>query len=115
MISFAMSRSLVQRISQNRWQCWSLSFPIPSAQSFYIDTLALNSNVHIINLIFHVSDWAVNIQRDSIASYIGHPTMLNYFATAMNESPARMRHNLLMRMISPCGPPPPSEEDSDSE
>jgi splicing factor 3B subunit 5 len=60
-------------------------------------------------------DWAVNIQRDSIASYIGHPSMLNYFATAMNESPARMRHNLLMRMISPCGPPPPSEEDSDSE
>lgn len=41
--------------------------------------------------------------------------MITYFSTAMNENPARVRYNLLMRMVSPCGPPPVNEDDSDSE
>ncbi|KAJ6988677.1 hypothetical protein NC653_021564 [Populus alba x Populus x berolinensis] len=36
-------------------------------------------------------EWAVNIQRDSYASYIGHYPMLAYFALAENESIGRER------------------------
>lgn len=78
----------------------------------------LCSESSVIALTLHlcmvdISDWAVNIQRDSIASYIGHPSMLTYFGTALNESPARVRYNLLQRMVSPCGPPPAKEEEDD--
>jgi splicing factor 3B subunit 5 len=36
-------------------------------------------------------EWAVNIHRDSYASYIGHPPLLAYFAIAENESMGRVR------------------------
>lgn len=39
------------------------------------------------------SEWAVNIQRDSYASYIGHYPMMAYFAIAENESIGRERYN----------------------
>lgn len=41
------------------------------------------------------SEWAVNIQRDSYASYIGHYPMLAYFAIAENESIGRERYNFM--------------------
>lgn len=41
------------------------------------------------------SDWAVNIHRDSYASYIGHSNMLAYFAVAENESIGRERYNFM--------------------
>lgn len=34
-------------------------------------------------------EWAVNIHRDSYASYIGHHSTLAYFAVAENESIGR--------------------------
>ncbi|KAL6661334.1 hypothetical protein ACP70R_000718 [Stipagrostis hirtigluma subsp. patula] len=40
-------------------------------------------------------EWAVNIQRDSYASYIGHYPMLAYFAIAENESIGRERYNFM--------------------
>ncbi|KAF9677732.1 hypothetical protein SADUNF_Sadunf08G0138000 [Salix dunnii] len=40
-------------------------------------------------------EWAVNIQRDSYASYIGHYPMLAYFALAENESIGRERYNFM--------------------
>ncbi|MBA0807406.1 hypothetical protein Gohar_023212 [Gossypium harknessii] len=40
-------------------------------------------------------EWAVNIQRDSYASYIGHYPMLAYFAVAENESIGRERYNFM--------------------
>lgn len=46
------------------------------------------------------SEWAVNIQRDSYASYIGHYPMLAYFAIAENESIGRERYNF-MQVFSP--------------
>lgn len=41
------------------------------------------------------SEWAVNIQRDSYASYVGHYPILAYFALAENESIGRERYNFM--------------------
>jgi|TARA_B110000977_G_scaffold186400_1_gene252314 splicing factor 3B subunit 5 len=40
-------------------------------------------------------EWAVNIHRDSYASYVGRPTMMQYFAVAENESIGRVRYNMM--------------------
>ncbi|KAB2081210.1 hypothetical protein E1A91_A05G118300v1 [Gossypium mustelinum] len=56
-------------------------------------------------------EWAVNIQRDSYASYIGHYPMLAYFAVAENESIGRERYNFMQKMLLPCGLPPEREDD----
>eukprot|EP00262_Sarcandra_glabra_P007981 TRINITY_DN2114_c0_g1_i1.p1 TRINITY_DN2114_c0_g1~~TRINITY_DN2114_c0_g1_i1.p1 ORF type:complete len:117 (+),score=9.15 TRINITY_DN2114_c0_g1_i1:70-420(+) len=40
-------------------------------------------------------EWAVNIQRDSYASYVGHYPILAYFAIAENESIGRERYNFM--------------------
>ncbi|KAK4856701.1 hypothetical protein QYF36_020222 [Acer negundo] len=56
-------------------------------------------------------EWAVNIQRDSFASYIGHYPMLAYFAIAENESIGRERYNFMQKMLLPCGLPPEREDD----
>ncbi|KAJ6851638.1 uncharacterized protein M6B38_260015 [Iris pallida] len=44
---------------------------------------------------FSLSEWAVNIQRDSYASYVGHYPLLSYFAVAENESIGRERYNFM--------------------
>ncbi|KAL6124752.1 hypothetical protein ACLB2K_077262 [Fragaria x ananassa] len=75
----------------------------------------------------HRYEWAVNIQRDSYASYVGHYPILSYFALAENESIGRERYNFMQagssfytfmhafdlywRMLLPCGPPPEREDD----
>ena len=41
------------------------------------------------------SEWAVNIQRDSYASYVGHYPLLAYFSIAENESIGRERYNFM--------------------
>ncbi|KAL9429393.1 hypothetical protein AB3S75_031245 [Citrus x aurantiifolia] len=56
-------------------------------------------------------EWAVNIQRDSYASYIGHYPMLAYFAIAENESIGREHYNFMQKMLLPCGLPPEREDD----
>ena len=56
-------------------------------------------------------DWAVNIHRDSYASYLGHHNMLCYFAVAENESIGRVKYNMTQKMLMPCGLPPEREED----
>ncbi|KAG2183629.1 hypothetical protein INT43_006637, partial [Umbelopsis isabellina] len=62
-------------------------------------------------------EWLVNQHRDSNAAFVGHHSMLSYFAVAENESVARVKHNLvqvrhssLMKMVQPCGPPVEREE-----
>ena len=54
-------------------------------------------------------EWAVNIHRDSFASYIGHHNITTYLAVAENESVGRIRYNLLQKMLLPCGLPPEKE------
>jgi len=56
-------------------------------------------------------EWLTNQHRDSYASYMGHFDVLNFFAIAENESKARIRFNLMERMLQPCGPPPERPDD----
>ncbi|KAK6153944.1 hypothetical protein DH2020_013583 [Rehmannia glutinosa] len=46
-------------------------------------------------------EWAVNIHRDSYASYVGHYPMLAYFAVAENESIGRERYNFMQSTTWP--------------
>lgn len=56
-------------------------------------------------------EWAVNMHRDSFASYIGHHPMLCYLSVAENESLGRVKYNLMQKMLLPCGLPPEKEEE----
>ena len=51
-------------------------------------------------------EWATNQHRDSYASYMGHFDLMNHFAIAENESKARIKLNLMEKLVQPCGPPP---------
>lgn len=44
-------------------------------------------------------EFATNIQRDSLASHIGHHSRLSYMASVQNESTAKMRIMMLERMV----------------
>ncbi|CBK23061.2 uncharacterized protein [Blastocystis hominis] len=55
-------------------------------------------------------EWAVNMQRDTLASHIGHEDMLYFVSIAENESVARVRSTMLEKMLQPCGPPPVRKE-----
>ena len=79
---------------------------------------------------------ASNQHRDTVASHIGHYDMMSYFAVAQNDSIGRVRyqllevsvpagaegkcyfintlHNLLQKMLQPCGPPPVRQDDDDN-
>ncbi|KAJ8264624.1 hypothetical protein GJAV_G00151400 [Gymnothorax javanicus] len=57
-------------------------------------------------------EWLVNQHRDSYCSYMGHFDLLNYFSIAENESKARVRFNLMEKMLQPCGPPADKPEDA---
>jgi splicing factor 3B subunit 5 len=41
-------------------------------------------------------EWGTNMQRDSLASHIGHYSRLAYMAIADNETIARMKYKFLM-------------------
>ncbi|CAH1365163.1 hypothetical protein MTP99_001455 [Tenebrio molitor] len=56
-------------------------------------------------------EWLVNQHRDSYSSYLGHSDLLNYFAICENEAKARVRFNLMEKMLQPCGPPPDKPDD----
>lgn len=36
------------------------------------------------------------MQRDSLASHLGHPSRMAYFAVAENQTIARMKYNFIM-------------------
>jgi splicing factor 3B subunit 5 len=48
-------------------------------------------------------EWLTNQHRDSLASYLGHSDMLSYFAITENESKARIRFQLMEKILQPCG------------
>ncbi|SCV70619.1 BQ2448_3381 [Microbotryum intermedium] len=56
-------------------------------------------------------EWFSHQHRDTYASVVGHPPLLNYMAIAEGEATARVKFELTERMLQPCGPPPPKEED----
>ena len=49
-------------------------------------------------------EWATNQHRDSYASFIGHSSLLSYFAIAENKSIERKRVELLEKMVQPIAP-----------
>jgi splicing factor 3B subunit 5 len=40
-------------------------------------------------------DWGNNIQRDSLASHVGHKSRLLYMSVAMNQSTARTKYEFI--------------------
>ena len=56
-------------------------------------------------------EWAVNIHRDSYASYVSHHPMASYFAVANGESVGRTKYEFTQKMLLPCGLPPELEEE----
>lgn len=42
---------------------------------------------------------------------MGHFDMLNMIAIGENETKARVRFNMMEKMVQPCGPPPEKNED----
>ncbi|KAK9473952.1 splicing factor 3B subunit 5/RDS3 complex subunit 10 [Dipodascopsis tothii] len=55
-------------------------------------------------------DWMSNVHRDTYASYVGHPPLLQHFAIALNEPQARVKTAFIEKMIRPCGVPPERDE-----
>lgn len=55
-------------------------------------------------------EWLTNQHRDSLASYIGRYDMLSYFSIVENETKARVKFNLMEKLLQPCGPPPMPEK-----
>jgi splicing factor 3B subunit 5 len=67
-------------------------------------------------------EWASNIHRDSYASYVGHPPLLEYMAIGMGEAKEKVRAQMIevslllqlprhpadtaQKMIQPVGKPP---------
>jgi len=51
-------------------------------------------------------EWVTSQHRDTLASHVGHPDMLEYIAVAQGDSIERVRAELLEKMLCPCGPPP---------
>ncbi|KAK4117554.1 splicing factor 3B, subunit 5 [Canariomyces notabilis] len=56
-------------------------------------------------------EWKTNIHRDTQSSIVGHPPLLSYIALAQNEPIAKVRTEMIRKMIQPMGPPPPREGD----
>lgn len=56
-------------------------------------------------------EWLVNQHRDSFSSYLGHPDLISYVAVCENEAKARVKFNLMEKMLQPCGPPPEKPDD----
>ena len=54
-------------------------------------------------------EWITNVQRDTLASGIGHFDQLTFFALASNQSIERTRVEMLNKMIRPL---PKSKEET---
>ena len=44
--------------------------------------------------------------KSTFASLMGHTDLTNHLAICENESKARVRFQMLEKMLQPCGPPP---------
>lgn len=77
--------------------------------------ISLNSTLMTRHICIqsNTSEWMVNQHRDSIASYIGHPQLLQQMAIVQGESIGRVRHQLMQKMMQPCGPPPGQQHKND--
>jgi splicing factor 3B subunit 5 len=46
-------------------------------------------------------EWTSNIQRDSFASYVGHPPLLSYMAIGMGECREKVRAHMVEVSVAP--------------
>jgi splicing factor 3B subunit 5 len=51
-------------------------------------------------------EWIQEQHRDTLASYVSHPSLTNYFSLAENQSIARTKYDMLTKIVQPCGPSP---------
>jgi splicing factor 3B subunit 5 len=56
-------------------------------------------------------EWTNNIVRDSYASYIGHPPLLEHISLGMGESKEIVRAQMIEAMVRGAGKPPAREDD----
>ncbi|KAF3491663.1 splicing factor 3B subunit 5 [Arthroderma uncinatum] len=54
-------------------------------------------------------EWTSNIIRDSYASYIGHPPLLQYMAIGMGEPKEKVRAMMVEKMVRGAGNPPDTD------
>lgn len=54
-------------------------------------------------------EFVSNVHRDTLSSFVGHPSLLHYAAIGCGKTREQMRVQLLERMIRPIGPPPSDE------
>jgi len=100
-----ISRSIQTNRLTNNWimgDRYNIHSQLEHLQSKYIGTGHADTSRY---------EWLSNQHRDSYASYVGHFDVLNYIAIAENESKARVRFNLMEKMLQPCGPPTEKSED----
>ena len=55
-------------------------------------------------------EWASNVHRDTKASIVGHPPLLQYVAVGMGVSREEARATMIEGMVHPVGAPPEREE-----
>ncbi|KAF2020621.1 splicing factor 3B subunit 5/RDS3 complex subunit 10 [Aaosphaeria arxii CBS 175.79] len=55
-------------------------------------------------------EFTSNMARDSLASYVGHPPMLQYMSIGLGQSKERTRIQMLERMVRPVGNPPEQQD-----
>lgn len=46
-------------------------------------------------------EWQRNVHRDSLASYVGHPAILEQFSIAYGEPSCRTRVKMIDKMVNP--------------
>ncbi|EEP77230.1 conserved hypothetical protein [Uncinocarpus reesii 1704] len=51
-------------------------------------------------------EWNSNIIRDSYASYVGHPPLLQYMAIGMGEPKEKVKAMMIEKMVRGAGNPP---------
>ncbi|CAE7109641.1 unnamed protein product [Rhizoctonia solani] len=56
-------------------------------------------------------EWLTHQHRDTSASIVGHPPLTTYLSIADGEATGRVRFEMIERMLQPCGPPPPKDDD----
>ncbi|CAE6441137.1 unnamed protein product [Rhizoctonia solani] len=56
-------------------------------------------------------EWLTHQHRDTSASIVGHPPLATYLSIADGDATGRVRFEMIERMLQPCGPPPPKDDD----
>ncbi len=90
-----------EKVAQNQlkksWQLcettWLLNQSICTPSTLVLDSPISQNSLFLFKITF--SDWLVHQHRDSISSYVGHHSILGYFALAENESIGRYKYRML--------------------